>query len=1129
MPTIFDNIEHRLLEALRNSLSDAISADFCIGYFHLRGWQRLADLVDRFNGNSDSVCRLLIGMQQPPEEVVKELQGVFKRPHQFDGPNLARLKRQTVEHFRRQIEFGVPTREVEATLRRLARQIRQRKVRLKLFLRYPLHAKLYLVRRPDIVAPLIAYLGSSNLTLAGLSEQGELNIDVLEQDAARKLHKWFEDRWNDSACLDVSDELAELIETSWAREELIAPYLVYLKMAYHLSEDARIGEQQFKLPKDLQGVLLDFQTAAVQLAARLLYKHGGVLLGDVVGLGKTLMATAVAKIFQEDDGSNALIVCPPKLKELWQAHVDNFKLAARVLSLGSVIEELPQLPRFRTLIVDESHNLRNREGKRYRAILDYVERNDPRVILITATPYNKHFGDLSNQLRLFLDEAQDLGIRPELFFQGWADRGFNEADFVARFQASPRSLRAFEQSAFPDDWRDLMRLFLVRRTRQFIIRNYARFDESKLRHFVTLNGRPFYFPVRQPKTVAFRIDESDPNDQYARLFRDLVVAVIEGLNLPRYGLSNYLVPNADKLANEAEKRILDNLNRAGKRLIGFCRSNLFKRLESSGYSFLLSVERHIMRNMVTLYALESGLPIPIGTQDAAMLDTAVSDTDREAVDVADETMEGELVEVVNPGSVATLDAFRARAKQAYEAYRTQFARGFDWLDPKFFKPQLKNHLLNDASLLAILQQAGRWDAGRDAKLEALYRLLMKKHRDDKVLIFTQFADTALYLGEQLKKRGVNDLEVVTSETDDPVSLARRFSPKSNGGLRAGETQLRALIATDVLAEGQNLQDCFIVVNFDLPWAIIRLIQRAGRVDRIGQEHDTIFVYSFLPADGVERIIRLRERLFRRLQENQEVIGTDESFFGERAKEKLHDLYAEKVGVLDDDSDDEDVDLTSIAFQVWNNAPEELREKAAKLPPVVYTTRPHEPTPDNPTGALVYLRFTKNNEKHDLLIRLDEKGSIVSQSMASIFRAANCLPETTPLEPLSNHHDLVAKAVEYAVKELQTLGGQMGTLRSIRRKVYERLKAYRERLQQKPGLFTTDIIEHLDKVLDALYRFALKESARDALSRQLKLGIPDDDLAELAWRLYEDGKLCEVTETEGPTEPQILCSMGLREA
>src|SRR5262249_1122506 len=158
----------------------------------------------------------------------------------------------------------------------------------------------------------------------------------------------------------------------------------------------------------------------------------------------------------------------------------------------------------------------------------------------------------------------------------------------------------------------------------------------------------------------------------------------------------------------------------------------------------------------------------------------------------------------------------------------------------------------------------------DAKLAALESLLKKRYPRQKVLIFTQFADTLHYLVEQLRTRGLERLEGVSGGTENPTSAAYRFSPVSNKKREqiAPEHELRVLIATDVLSEGQNLQDCAVVVNYDLPWAIIRLVQRAGRVDRIGQKSDKIFCHSFIPADGVERIIRLRRRVRERLRENE---------------------------------------------------------------------------------------------------------------------------------------------------------------------------------------------------------------------------------------------------------------------
>lgn len=1121
MPTIYDNIELHLLDALRRTLQDAQTADCCVGYFNLRGWGKLADLVEaRFDGIDDRCVRVLVGMHRAPEEEMRLAQRAIRQETALDGPTAARLRRRAAESFKEQLEFGIPTAEAETALQHLARQLRAGQVRVKLFLRHPLHAKLYLVQRADPIAPRIAYLGSSNLTQAGLSAQGELNVDVLDQDAASKLQRWFDDRWNDAFAFDISEELAGLVESSWAREELIPPYLVYLKMIYYLSEEARQGEREFKLPKEFEGVLLDFQTVAVSLTAHHLHRRGGVLLGDVVGLGKTLMATAVAKIFQEDEDSQTLIICPPSLIGMWQQYVEQYGLIARVLSIGKALDDLPTLRRYRLVIIDESHNLRNREGKRYRAIRKYIEANDARCLLVTATPYNKQFTDLSSQLRLFLDENRDLGLRPEQYFQAWGGQGYNEADFMARYQASPRSLRAFEQSPFPDDWRDLMRLFLVRRTRRFIMANYAQYDAQKQRHYVLINGQPSYFPLRRPRKLSFALDEADPNDQYARLYRDSVVEVIRSLSLPRYGLANYLRPHAGKMASAEERRILDNLNRAGKRLIGFSRTNLFKRLESSGYSFLLSLQRHILRNLVTLYALENDLPIPIGTQDAATLDTAISDADTEWVD-EDGSVDSSAAADDGTGAAGdNLGTYRTRAAQAYAAYRTQYQTRFQWLSPRFFRDDLRKDLMADAqALLGLVAAAGQWDPQRDAKLDTLYRLLTETHRRDKVLVFTQFADTATYLAEQLQQRGVANLEAVTAQSPDPTTLARRFSPRSNNyTLKPGEVELRVLVATDVLAEGQNLQDGHIVVNYDLPWAIIRLIQRAGRVDRIGQKHDTILVYSFMRVDGVEHIIRLRARLSQRLRENQEVIGTDESFFGEEAAEKLRDLYTEKAGVLDED-EDEDVDLASVALQVWNSAPEDSRRQAEQLPRVVYATRPHAPTPDNPDGVLVYLRFP---DGADALVRVDGTGNIVSQSMTTILRTAACAPETSALPRRADHHDLTARAVEQAAAEVSSLGGQLGSLRSTRRKVYERLKTYREASRQMGGDTT-----ELDRALDALFRFPLTGRSREALGRQMRLGIGDSGLAAMVVNLYSDEQLVKVAEEPPTPEPIIVCSMGLK--
>src|SRR5207245_334881 len=214
-------------------------------------------------------------------------------------------------------------------------------------------------------------------------------------------------------------------------------------------------------------------------------------------------ATALARIFEDDFGLETLILCPRNLVRMWEDYREQYRLRGRVLSLSLASRELPKLRRYRLVVLDESHNLRNREGRRYRAIQEYLSANDSKCILLSATPYNKTYLDLANQLRLFVTEDCDLGIRPERLL-----RELGETEFLRRHQCPVRSLAAFEKSVYADDWRELMRLYLVRRTRTFIQDNYAETDSSTGRKFLTFaDGTKSFFPTREPRTIRFKIDD----------------------------------------------------------------------------------------------------------------------------------------------------------------------------------------------------------------------------------------------------------------------------------------------------------------------------------------------------------------------------------------------------------------------------------------------------------------------------------------------------------------------------------------------------------------------------------------------------------------------------------------------
>ena len=982
-----------------------------------------------------------------------------------------------------------------------------------------MHAKLYLLFRNDKINPIISFLGSSNLTLAGLSKQGELNVDILDLPADEFLAKWFEDRWNDRGCVDISDELVKIIEESWAREELIPPYQIYIKMAYHLSQEARDGLTEFKIPRVFGNRLLPFQAAAVKIAAHHLNKRDGVLIGDVVGLGKTIMACAVARIFEEDQSFDTLIICPRNLVNMWKSYKSTYELRADVLSISQVINKLPNLKRYKMVVIDESHNLRNREGRRYKIIREYIEQNDSKVILLSATPYNKTYLDLSNQLRLFLPEDKLLPIRPEKLINELSETGL-----IAKYQCSPRSLAAFEKSIHPDDWREMMRLYMVRRTRSFIMANYAETDETNHRKYLLLEDNTrSYFPTRIPRTIKFKIDEQDP---YARLYAEEVVDAVNTLNLPRYGLGTY-VDESITPATNADGIMLKNLSQAGKRLMGFCRTNLYKRLESSGQVFLQSVDRHILRNYVYLHALENNLPLPIGTQDISLLDSRSNDEDIDSLNFFDIPAEDEHPEEMYDEEMDVIESsarndFRARAAELYHQYQTTYKNRFKWIDSCYFLPDLKEHLAEDAAmLLSVLKKAGEWDWEKDNKLKELIKLVSTIYPKEKVLIFTQYADTVRYLEDCLQKSGITAMAGVAGSNDNPTDYAMRFSPTSNDNPNLpASRQLRVLVATDVLSEGQNLQDGYIVINYDLPWAIVRLIQRAGRVDRIGQKSEEILCYSFLPAEGVEKIIKLRAKVRQRLKENAEVVGTDEAFFSDDQNDQaVADLYNEKAGILDGE-EDADVDLASYAYQIWKNAITDdpsLKKVIEDMPPVVFSAK--QVSSKQQPGALVYARV---GDEIDALAWIDKNGQQVTESQYEILRAAECLKEEPALPRPENHHQLVTSGVKAMIENERTTGGSLGSPRGARFKTYERMRQFIDK--NKDTLFVTP---ELKAATDEIYKFPLRELAKDILNRQMKAGIEDQELVELVVNLREEGRLCVVEEDfQQAPEPTIICSLGL---
>lgn len=1021
---------------------------------------------------------------------------------------------QMAQEFRKQLLLGLPTKRDKFTLQRLLQQLKDGKVCIKLYTGIPVHAKLYISHYEGNRSNCYSLMGSSNLTGPGLTRKGELNIEITDNDQNNGLCDWFTDLWEDRVCIDITQELIKVLEDSWANQE-VTPYDIYLKTVYHLSEDARSGIKEFSIPTEFRNKLFDFQENAVKIVAKHLNneKRGGAMIGDVVGLGKTITACAVAKMWEYTYASSTLIICPANLQEMWKKYVKEYDLKADVMSMAKPID-VDNSRYYRLIIVDESHNLRNPEGSRYRNIRDLISKQDSKVLLLTATPYNKDYRDLSTQLRLFVNGDQDLGIRPE----NYVEECGGDRQFQRKHSDIPiRSIAAFEKSEHADDWSELMKLFLVRRTRTFVKKYYSKTDPSNNRQYLQYPGsdKRSYFPDRVPRSVKF---VTEPGDQYSRLYSADMIGKMEELKLPRYGLEHYIDPVKLEAASKQDKNTAENLSRAGARMMGFCKSTFFKRIDSSGYAFLLTLYRHILRNCVFIYAIENGLRLPIGDENV-LPDEMAGDDDVNDFFLGNTQVGQELLFKIP----TDMKVYMQKAEAYYEVINQK--NNVSWIDSRLFKRTLKHQLKKDCEqIISMINLCGEWQASEDQKLNSLEKLVKFDHPKEKIVVFTQYSDTAEYIYKQLKARGVSKIECVTGESDNQVELVERFSPNSNNAEVVADHELRVLIATDVLSEGQNLQDSHIIVNFDLPWAIIRLIQRAGRVDRIGQEAEKIDCYSFFPADGVETIIKLRTRLNDRINENANVVGSDEYFF-EGNEQNLRDMFNEKSGVLDEE-DDSDVDLTSYAYQIWQeaiHANPELKKRIPNLGNMVDATKATDNAIEQ--GVITYAR-TRNG--FDVLTWIDESGNVVSNSQKRILKAMSCSVNTPSISQTENHYDLVKQAVK-AIEEnaVSQTGGVLGNRFSTRFKIFNLLDNYYN-TKQVDLFYTEDKQQQLKLAIDNIYNNQLLEQTKFMLGRMMRSRTSNDEIVEYVLELQRSGSLCKIEEDSLQNNaPSIICSMGLR--
>lgn len=648
----------------------------------------------------------------------------------------------------------------------------------------------------------------------------------------------------------------------------------------------------------------------------------------------------------------------------------------------------------------------------------------------------------------------------------------------SKFPIQPIDLRKYFRSVERGERRiqDLLRHILIRRTRRYITQHYP--------NAALPDGRRITFPKRELETVTYSIEETY-HQVYARI-RNL----IRYMSYARYGLWNFVKP---------EKRrdsIYSNLSTAGKNLQGLIRILLFKRFESSVQAFRETVGKMLKINKDFLEALRKG--IVAAGEDAQKL--LYSEAQRDGAESEDNAQLLMLLERVS--GYYKIDDFEV------DALEKAMVQDIEALEEML-------------SLVEPITPEG------DAKLQRLKELLSKPPcKGKKVVIFTQFSDTLNYLYDNLKDQP--NLERIDSTRGSPISIVARFAPKSNPTFADNREQpIDTLISTDVLAKGLNLQDGNVVINYDIHWNPVRLIQRVGRLDRIGTEHDVVYVFNFLPETDLERNLGLKEKVSNRINEIHSTIGEDAQILERNERlnpEAMYAIYAERDSTVLDQEEPDELDIYAEAEAFIRKLRQEDPEYFAKISQMPDGVRSARNSPEH-KGAFV---FCQAGEYQQLYL-LDPSGTIQSTDKEKALALIRCEPEEPRLKLPEHYNELIKEAMDNFKKQVEEREGQEMTsrLKGGQKYVIRQLRALL-RINQETE--ERDIILELEKVFrhDSLPPDVYKELnrfKRERVSGEALLS----SLIELYWKFYL-GSYLDRGQKESTSEelisPRVICSQAM---
>ena len=926
--------------------------DALVGYFRASGYFRIRKFIQQ-----TPKIRILVGIN------VDKLTYQANRQGLLFNPSEEKTQEEFFDEIKRNIQEAKYDKEVEDGMYQFIEDIMTGRITMRIHPKQNIHAKIYIFREevyhPHSYGSVIT--GSSNLTEAGLEKNFEFNVELRYDDDIQFATETFEKLWAESVEIDIS-HIEKIKRESYLNPDF-TPYEVYLKfLLEYFGKSIDFDPNSVSdLPNGYKK--LSYQIDAVNDGYAKMMKHNGFFLSDVVGLGKTVVSALIAKKFFFSNGfpayrSHTLIIVPPAMQTSWEATLSEFKLDNfKVITNGSLHKiQNPEL--YDLIIVDEAHKFRSDTASMYTELQKLCKTqakhydgslHDKKVILVSATPLNNKPEDIANLVYLFQDSKDSTLEEGNLqkFFREQIDR-YNKLKKQKNISLIAEEIKAIYERIRVK----VVEPLTVRRTRTDLMENDA-YKQDLLKQGIQ-------FPeVKAPCKIYYQLD-----DRLDDLYDKTIMYLSDqnnGLQYYRYQAIKYLKPDKKNKYKKADM--------ISVQLAKIMKTLLVKRIDSSFYAFKQSLKRYYNANQIMLNMFEKG--------------TIYIAPNLKVNELLSEDKEEDLIKLIE------------------EARDTDST--IEICTPNDFVEGFKDGIEADNKILKELVKL--WgEVDSDPKLDIFIdylktRLFDKEiNQEGKLVIFSESKETTKYLSDSLRENGFDHILTVQSDNRDtqmPILLTN-FDANYKGEKK---NDFNIVISTEVLAEGVNLHRANVIVNYDTPWNSTRLMQRIGRVNRIGSSAKAIYIFNFFPTSKVNNDIELEKKAKMKLFAFHAALGEDSQIYST-------DETPESFGLFDKNIDEERDE--KLRYLMW------LRQLKAENPDLIkhinklpLRARVGRKSKLLPGSTIVFIR----NKRRDAFTFIRANGDVEDLTFLEAAKEFEARIDEKSIPLHAKHHEQVAKAIE----------------------------------------------------------------------------------------------------------------------